>query len=131
MNKLWIEFNLIREAFLKVKKDVSNSKGAIIDLDNKKADKEDIRVLVKELSMLRREIETISNTKVQTKVVEKESKKGGYDLQIVGNKNSQKVHSSNCPYGKKISKENLVAFDTVKEAINKGYSRCACVLSVR
>ncbi len=40
-------------------------------------------------------------------------------------KESDKVHASNCPYGKNIKAKNRIRFPSLDDA--KGYTRCRCV----
>jgi micrococcal nuclease len=42
----------------------------------------------------------------------------------VGNSNSKIFHTSGCSWGKKISPEHRVEFNSKEEAIAKGYSPC-------
>ncbi len=41
-----------------------------------------------------------------------------------GSKKSDKYHYANCRYVKKIKKENIIEFCTVREARDAGYERC-------
>jgi hypothetical protein len=43
---------------------------------------------------------------------------------FVGSKNSDKYHYCSCRYAKKIKKENLICFESKKEAQNEGYIPC-------
>lgn len=42
----------------------------------------------------------------------------------LGNKNSYRFHRPNCPFGKKVSKKNVVRFQSRYEAFWAGYSPC-------
>jgi hypothetical protein len=44
--------------------------------------------------------------------------------QFVGSKNSNKYHTKECRWAKRISPANLVTFKTVKEALDGGYVPC-------
>ena len=44
--------------------------------------------------------------------------------QIVGSKNSNKYHTKECQWAKRISPTNLVTFKTAKEALDGGYVPC-------
>ncbi len=51
------------------------------------------------------------------------------DRVYIGNSQSMKVHSQDCPYGKKVTPNNREFFDSVSEALKKKYKRCSCVTS--
>jgi regulator of replication initiation timing len=46
---------------------------------------------------------------------------------IVGNKISRKMHTEDCPFAKSIKRSNKEIFKTVKSAVHKRYSPCACM----
>jgi len=49
---------------------------------------------------------------------------------FVGSTGSNKFHQRNCPFVKKILKENVVYFETVDEARKYGYLPCFCVKGI-
>jgi len=44
--------------------------------------------------------------------------------QFVGSKNSNKYHTADCQWAKKIKQANLITFKSISEATNKGYVPC-------
>ena len=46
------------------------------------------------------------------------------DYQFVGSKNSNKYHYTSCRWAQKIYSENLVTFESVKDAKNNNYVAC-------
>lgn len=41
--------------------------------------------------------------------------------QFIASRNSKKYHTKDCKYGKKIKESNLICFESIEEAKNKGY----------
>lgn len=48
-----------------------------------------------------------------------------YNGRYIGNKNSKKLHTTNCSYAKKLKEENIVIFETVNDAQAQGYECCS------
>jgi len=46
---------------------------------------------------------------------------------FIGSINSDKYHTPNCHWSKRIKEENIVCFESAKEADNKNYQPCSCV----
>ncbi len=107
---LKLEFSKIQNAFERVKKDNDYLLKRIEDLEKSN------RKLLKSIS----EINT--NNVVSTKIIDNTEKKI-----YIGNKDSKKVHISDCPYAKKINLENREIFDKINDAIKEKYKRCSCV----
>ncbi len=108
------EFNKIKDAFEKVKKDVFFLTQKVNRLENAKVETENR--LIREIEVLKIKVYTIENQKILHQE----------EHTILGNSDSKKLHLSNCPYAHKISKENLVRFESMKDALREGYDACSC-----
>lgn len=53
------------------------------------------------------------------------STSGIYNGRFVGNKNSKKLHTTECSYAKKLKDENVVIFESIDEATLNGYVCCS------
>ncbi len=114
------EFRRISRAFQRVREDMQFLKENVAYLRQAERDKDNkIALLEKELQILR-----YNNSKDKTTGIVKEAVE---DTFFIGNIDSQKVHVSNCPYAKKIAKDNRVIFNTVKSALEENYVRCSCM----
>lgn len=83
-----------------------------------------LHVLEKENIAILNKLNTKSTTKTTTRVIKEKS-----DKVYIANTSSKKVHSQDCPYGKKISQDRREIFDSIPEALKAKYSRCSCVMS--
>jgi hypothetical protein len=108
------EFNKIRDAFEKVKKDVFFLTQKVNRLENSKNDSEN--KLIKEIELLKLKMYTLENGHSSNEEIH----------YVIGNSDSKKVHMSNCPYAHKISKDHIQRFDTLKDALKQGYDTCSC-----
>ena len=102
-----LELRNIRKAFRKVKQDNIYLSRRVDALEKSK--EELLRIVLKE--------------KTETKIVEAKSNSKIY----IGNTSSKKVHSQDCPYGRKIKNEKREIFDSIQDALKKKYKRCSCV----
>lgn len=100
------ELELIKRAFVKVKQDNVYLSKRIDDLEKSK--EELLRLVLNE-----------RNEPVAVKTAEEEV--------FIGNIKSKKVHSQNCPYGRKIQNNNREIFNSIPDALKSKYKRCACV----
>jgi hypothetical protein len=105
------EFKKIQFAFQKVKQDYEHVLRRLHVVE-----KENITILNK--------LNTKKKSTTTTKVIKTIS-----DKVYIANKSSKKVHSQDCPYGKKITTERREIFDTIPEALKAKYTRCSCVMS--
>lgn len=48
-----------------------------------------------------------------------------YNGKFVGNKNSKKLHTTECSYAKKLKEENVVIFESLDDATLNGYECCS------
>ena len=48
------------------------------------------------------------------------------DCNFIGSINSNKYHTPDCHWAQRIKEENIVCFESVKEAENKNYQPCSC-----
>lgn len=54
------------------------------------------------------------------------SDKNREDCFYVGSKNSDKYHTKDCRWSSQIKEENRVCFDSVEDAVSKGYKPAGC-----
>ncbi len=147
------EIAKIRKAFSRVKFNIDQIGNGL--LDNKKdltTVEKKIEAVARELAEMREKVDKIEksskiglildklkvlteNQKLQDKEI---AKLKGLDKKkivspskhkILGNKKTGKVHYSNCPYAARVRIENLEEFETVKDALKAGYSRCQCIFN--
>lgn len=112
------ELRKVKFAFDKVKREMFFLAEKVGRLDNQT--KKDTDELKRELEILKLKIKSLEGVKKIDSSHEEQHF-------LVGNSQSKKVHYSNCPYALKISKENLVTFNNVKNALDQGYDRCTCL----
>ncbi|MCA9486344.1 MAG: hypothetical protein H6500_00920 [Candidatus Woesearchaeota archaeon] len=111
--ELYEEVVKIKEAFRKVKKDVVFLSESMFTTEQNTDRK--FRELSEEIEMLKSKLANI------------EGKETTKEEEIVGNSLSLKFHLSSCPYAKKISNENIEHFQSIHDALTKGFQSCACV----
>lgn len=116
----------IKEAFVKVKKDIVTLNNNLIVLKDEKANNNTVNQLINEITTLKERVAILEGRKniTREKIIVKEKCD---EVKIVGNNDSFKVHLETCPYAKRMSPENSVKFDNVKEAIDMGYTKCSCI----
>ncbi len=115
------EFGRVKNAFIKVKKDVEYLNNNIIDLKAQKADRINVDRIIREVNELRDIIVEVSLK------VNGDSGKKGEVLEVWGNSDSKKAHFSNCPFARRITKEHKVVFKDMADALNHKYSKCTCL----
>lgn len=99
------ELMKIHEAFKRVKNDYSYVLNRV-----KQLEKENIE--------LRNLINSLNNNDNKTK----------FENRIfIANKQSKKVHSQDCPYGRKINIEKREIFEDISQALKNKYKRCSCL----
>ena len=105
-----IEVKKIQKAFIKVKEDYNHVLKRLYELEKE-------NISLRALASNNKEIKILEKYNVPEKRV------------YIANRESKKVHSQDCPFGKKIGTQNREVFDTVSDALKERYSRCSCVMS--
>lgn len=95
--------------------------------------KQDMLFLRDENNMLKEELAYLK-ARIESNRSDIEKNKKGLDgvekKEIVGNSDSKKYHYSDCPFAKKINKENKVVFKDIADAVKQGFDECPCIREI-
>lgn len=110
--KISFAFKRVKEDILSIKKYIERNEREIERLHE---NNEKLILIVNELK------NSIKNlTGIETKVISEKR-------EIIGNIDSKKFHYDDCPFGKKIKKENRIVFKNIDDALKHGFDECVCI----
>ncbi|MDA3854620.1 MAG: hypothetical protein PF569_00065 [Candidatus Woesearchaeota archaeon] len=112
------ELKMIKFAFDKVKREIFFLAEKVSRVESQSK---------KDFDSLKREMEILKLKIVSLEKIDKVTSSHEEQHFLVGNSESKKLHYSNCPYAHKMSKDHIVTFNSLKEALDEGYDRCSCL----